>query len=198
MCPTVIGRIHTRVSIIMLGPALIGLIFTLVSGHLDWLLLVGFYLMLGIFLDTAIYPWLLKWQPPWVGGLLAVGEFGLLLVLAGILNDKTGGLADISIGGAIVFYWICWIVGSLVKIVVLPIANLTYAESAGEVRRPAWSAPRGGRGPPPPEPLPILASSEEAKAGPGPVIREASGVHAKPLEPLPSPSAAHRFPPQPA
>jgi hypothetical protein len=30
------------------------------------------------------------------------------------------------------------------------------------------------------------------------VIREASGVHAKPLEPLPSPSGVHRLPPQPA
>jgi hypothetical protein len=176
----------------MLGPALIGLIFTLVSGHLDWLVLVGVYLMLGIFLDTAIYPWLLKWQPPWVGGLLAIGEFGLLLVLAGILNDKTGGLSNISIGEAIWFYWLCWIVASLIKIVVLPIANLTYAESAAEFRRPAWSIP------PPLEPLPILASSEEAKAGPGPVIREASGAHARPLEPLPSPSGVHRLPPQPA
>src|SRR3954469_23073467 len=126
MCPTVIGRIHTRVSIIVLGPALIGLIFSLVSGHWDWLGLVGVYLMLGIFLDTAIYPWLLKWQPPWVGGLLALAEFGLLLVLAGILNDKTGGLGDISIGGAIIFYWVCWIAASIVKIVVLPIASLTY------------------------------------------------------------------------
>src|SRR3954453_15167895 len=92
MCPTVIGRIHTRVSIIVLGPALIGLIFTLVSGHLDWLVLVGVYLILGIFLDTAIYPWLLKWQPPWVGFVLALGEFGLPVVLAGILNHKTRGL----------------------------------------------------------------------------------------------------------
>src|SRR3954470_7178878 len=192
MCPTVIGRIHTRVSIIMLGPALIGLIFTLVSGHLDWLLLVGFYLMLGIFLDTAIYPWLLKWQPPWVGGLLAVGEFGLLLVLAGILNDKTGGLSHISIGEAIWFYWLCWIVASLVKIVVLPIANLTYAESAGEFRRPAWSIP------PPLEPLPVLASSAEATRGPVPGRGGGGGVPAKPLEPLPSPSGVHRLPPQPA
>src|SRR4051812_49630016 len=112
MCPTVIGRIHTRVSIILLGPAVIGLIFTLVTGDIDWLVLVGVYLMLGIFLDTAIYPWLLKWQPPWVGGLLAVGGFGLLLVLAGILNDKTGGLAGISIGGAIGFYLVCLVLGS--------------------------------------------------------------------------------------
>jgi hypothetical protein len=192
MCPTVIGRIHTRVSTIILGPAIIGLIFSLVTGHWDWLVLVGVYLMLGIFLDTGIYPWLLKWQPPWVGFLLALAEFGLLLVLASILNDKTGGLHNISIGEAAWFFWLNWVVASLIKIIVLPIINLTYAESAGEFRHVAWSVP------PPLEPLPILASSEEAKAGPGPVIREASGLHAKPLEPLPSPSGVHHLPPQPA
>jgi len=192
MCPTGIGRIDTRVSSIVLGPAVIGLIFSLVSGHWDWLGLAGGYLMLGIFLYTAIYPWLLKWQPPWMGGVLAVAEFGLLLVLANILNDRTGGLHNISIGEAIWYYWLLWVVASIIKIVVLPIANLTYAESAGEFRRVGWSVP------PPLEPLPVLASSEEARAGPGPVIREASGVHAKPLEPLPSPSGVHRLPPQPA
>ncbi|MEA2441481.1 MAG: hypothetical protein QOH76_2905 [Thermoleophilaceae bacterium] len=191
MCPTPIGRLHTRTAIFV-GPALIGLIFSLVSGHWDWLVLVGVYFMLAIFLDSAIYPWLLKWQPPWMGGVLAVAEFGLLLVLAGILNDKTGGLHNISIGEAIWFYWLCWIVAAITKIVVLPIASLTYVESAAEFRSTEWSVP------PPLEPLPILASSEEAKAGPGPVIREASGVHAKPLEPLPSPSGVHRLPPQPA
>src|SRR3954447_5687127 len=131
MCPTVIGRIHTRVSIIVLGPALIGLIISLVSGHWDWLVLIGVYLMLGIFLDTAIYPWLLKWQPLWVAFLLALAEFGLLLVLAGILNDKTGGLSHISIGEAVWFYWASWVLASLVKIVILPLINLTYAESSG-------------------------------------------------------------------
>ena len=191
MCPTPIGRLHTRTAIFV-GPALIGLIFSLVSGHWDWLVLVGVYFMLAIFLDSAIYPWLLKWQPPWMGGVLALAEFGLLLVLAGILNDKTGGLHNISIGEAIWFYWLCWIVAAITKIVVLPIASLTYVESAAEFRRAAWSVP------PPYEPLPILASSAEAKDGPGPVLREASGVHAKPLEPLPSPSGVHRLPPQPA
>jgi hypothetical protein len=191
MCPTPIGRLHTRTAIFV-GPALIGLIFSLVSGHWDWLVLVGVYFILAIFLDSAIYPWLLKWQPPWMGGVLAVAEFGLLLVLANILNDKTGGLQNISVGEAIWFYWLCWIVAAITKIVVLPIASLTYVESAAEFRTTEWSVP------PPLEPLPILASSEEAKAGPGPVIREASGVHAKPLEPLPSPSGVHRLPPQPA
>jgi hypothetical protein len=191
MCPTPIGRLHTRTAIFV-GPALIGLVFSLVSGHWDWLVLVGVYFMLAIFLDSAIYPWLLKWQPPWMGGVLAIAEFGLLLVLASILNDKTGGLHNISIGEAIWFYWLCWVVAAVTKIVVLPIASLTYVESAAEFRTTEWSVP------PPLEPLPILASSEEAKAGPGPVLREASGVHAKPLEPLPSPSGVHRLPPQPA
>jgi hypothetical protein len=191
MCPTPIGRVHTRTAIFA-GPAIIGLIFSLVSGHWDWLVLVGVYFLMVIFLDTAIYPWLLKWQPPWMGGVLAVAEFGLLLVLASILNEKTAGLHNISVGEAIWFYWLCWIVAAITKIVVLPIASLTYVESAAEFRRPEWSVP------PPLEPLPVLASSEEAKAGPGPVIREASGVHAKPLEPLPSPSGVHRIPQQPA
>lgn len=190
MCPTPTGRLHTRVAIWCMGPLLVGAIYSLVTGELDWLVLSGVYLMLALFLDSAIYPWLLKWQPPWMGGVLALAEFGLLLVLAGILNDKTGGLADISILGAIIFYWISWIVASIAKIVVLPIASLTYVESAAEFRRAEWSVP------PPYEPLPILASSAEAKNGPGPVLREASGVHAKPLEPLPSPSGIHRTVPQ--
>jgi hypothetical protein len=173
-----------------MGPLLVGAIYSLVTGDIDWLVLSGVYLMMALFLDSAIYPWLLKWQPPWMGGVLGVAEFGLLLVLAGILNDETGGLADISILGAIIFYWISWIAASIAKIVVLPIASLTYVESAAEFRRAAWSVP------PPYEPLPILASSSEAKDGPGPVLREASGVHAKPLEPLPSPSGVHRTVPQ--
>src|SRR3954469_13102262 len=156
MCPTPIGRLHTRVAIWTLGPFLVGVIFSLVSGHIDWLVLAGIYLMLGVFLDSAIYPLLLKWQPPWMGGALALSEFGLLLVLAGILNDKTGGLSDISIGGAIVFYWICWIAASLLKIVVPPIPPPPSVEPPAESRRAACSVP------PPLEPLPILASSEEA------------------------------------
>jgi hypothetical protein len=186
MCPTPTGRIHTRTATFVL-PAIFGLIVSLVTGHWDWLVLIGVYYLLGIFLDTAVYSWLLKYQPPWVAIVLALSEFGLLLVLAGILNDQAGGgLSNVSVGEAAIFFWCAWILAAITKIVVLPIASLTYIESAGEFRRTEWSIP------PPLEPLPILASSAEAKAGPGPVIREASGVHARPLEPLPSPSGVHR------
>src|SRR4051795_4967856 len=191
MCPTPTGRIHTRTATILL-PALLGLILSLITGHWDWLALLGVYYLLGGFLDTAVYSWLLKYQPPFVAVVLALAEFGLLLVLAGILNDAKGGLSHISIAEAAVFYWACWILAALTKIVILPIASLTYIESAGEFRTTEWSVP------PPLESLPILASSAEAKAGPGPGIREAWGAHARPLEPLPSPSGVHRIPPQPA
>src|SRR3954466_13316483 len=190
MCPTVIGRVHTRTATFV-GPAIIGLIFSLVSGHWDWLVLVGVYYMLPPFLDPAIYPWLLKWQPPWMGGVLALAEFGLLLVLASILNDKTGGLHNISIGEAIWYFWLLWIVAALTKIVVLPIVSLTYVESAAEFRRPAWS------GPPPLGPLPVLASSAEAKAGAGPVPRGGGGVPRPPAGAAADPARRPPHPPAP-
>jgi len=190
MCPTPTGRIHTRTATIAL-PALLGLILSLVTGNWSWLALVGIYFLLGIFLDTAVYSWLLKYQPPFVAVVLALSGFGLLLVLAGLLNDANGGLENIAIWEAAIFFWACWILAALTKIVILPIASLTYIESAGEFRRTEWSVP------PPLEALPILASTAEAKAGPGPVIREASGVHARPLEPLPSPSGVHAVVPHP-
>src|SRR3954464_10872921 len=191
MCPTPTGRIHTRTATFVL-PAIFGLIVSLVTGHWACLVLIGVYYLLGIFLDTAIYSWLLKYQPPFVAIILALSEFGLLLVLVGLLNDASGGLSHIEIWQAAIFFWVSWALAALTKIVILPIASLTYVESAGEFRTTEWSVP------PPLEALPVLASSAEAKAGPGPVIREASGVHARPLEPLPSPSGIHRVPPQPA
>jgi hypothetical protein len=186
MCPTPTGRIHTRTATFVL-PTLLGLILSLITGHWDWLVLVGVYYLLGVFLDTAVYSWLLKYQPPFVAIVLALSEFGLLLVLANLLNDTAdGGLGNVAVWEAAIFFWACWSLAALTKIVILPIASLTYGESAGEFRRIEWSVP------PPLEALPVLASSAEAKAGPGPVIREASGVHARPLEPLPSPSGVHR------
>src|SRR3954451_188629 len=125
MCPTPTGRIHTRTATFVL-PTVLGLILSLVTGHWDWLALVGVYYLLGLFLDTAVYSWLLKYQPPFVAVVLALAEFGLLLVLAGILNDSKGGFGHISIGEAAIFFWAAWALAAITKIVVLPIASLTY------------------------------------------------------------------------
>jgi hypothetical protein len=192
MCPTPTGRIHTRTATILL-PALFGLIVSLVTGHFDWLALIGIYYVMGIFLDTAVYSWLFHFQPPWMTFVLAIAELGLLLVLSQIIgNTADGGLTHIGIGEAIIFYWIAWILAiPITKVVLLPLISVTYLESAGEIRRVEWSIPESQ------VPLPVLASGAEAKRGPGPVVREASGVHAKPLPQLPSPSGVHRLPPQP-
>jgi hypothetical protein len=192
MCPTPTGRIHTRTAAIFL-PALFGLIVSLVTGHFDWLVLIGIYYVMGIFLDTVVYSWLFRFQPPWMTFVLAIAELGLLLVLAGIIgNTANGGLEHVQVGEAIIFYWIAWILAiPITKVVLLPLISLTYLESAGEIRRTEWSIPESQI------PLPVLASSAEAKRGPGPVVREASGVHAKPLPQLPSPSGVHRLPAQP-
>src|SRR5919202_5789431 len=123
--------------------------------------------------------------------MLALAEFGLLLVLAGILNDRAGGgLSHIAVWEAAIFFWACWALAAMTKIVVLPIASLTYIESAGEFRRTEWSVP------PPLEPLPVLASSAPAEVRPGALVREASGVNSRPVEPLPSPSGVHAVVPE--
>lgn len=178
MCPTPLGRVHTRVATIVL-PALLGLILSLLTGRPDWIVLIGVFLVLGVALDTFLYSWLLKYQPPWMTFVLALGEFGLLYVLANVLKLH---LSPIE---AIALYWASWALAALSRIVFLPIVSLTYLESAGEFRRIEWSIP------PAQAPLPILASAREARAGPGPVVRAASGVHASPLEPLPGPSGVH-------
>jgi hypothetical protein len=192
MCPTPTGRIHTRTATIIL-PALFGLIVSLVTGHFDWLVLIGIYYIMGIFLDTAVYSWLLRFQPPWMTFVLAVAELGLLLVLSGIIaQTNNGGLDNVQVLEAIIFYWVAWILAiPITKLVLLPFVSLTYFESAGEIRRTDWSIPESQ------VPLPVLASGAEAKRGPGPIVREASGLHAKPLPQLPSPSGVHRLPPQP-
>lgn len=181
MCPTPIGRVHTRVASLTL-PALLGVILSIVTGRPDWIVLIGVFLLLGVVLDTGVYSWLLKYQPPWMTGVLALAELGLLYVLAQLLELNLSPLE------AIVFYWVAWALAISTKIALLPIFSLTYIESAGEFRRIQWSIPAAQAA------LPVLAAADEAAAGPGPVVRAASGTHAVPLEPLPSPSGAHQIP----
>lgn len=178
MCPTIIGRIHTRVTT-LIGPAILGLILSLVTGKPGWIVLIGVLLLLGTSLDSVVYPIILRYQPPWMTFVLALGEFGLIYILANVLSL---GLTPLQ---AIVFYWVSWSMAIITKIAILPIASLTYLESSGEFRRAAWSIP------PVQASLPILPDAAEAQAGSGPIVAEASGVHSTPLEHLPSPSGVH-------
>lgn len=181
MCPTPTGRIHTRVATIAL-PALLGVILSIVTGREDWIVLIGVFLLLGVALDAGLYSWLLKYQPPWMTGVLALGELGLLFVLANLLE------LDLSPAEAIIFYWVAWALAISTKIAILPLVSITYLESSGEFRRTEWSVPASQAS------LPVLASQAEATAGPGPLVRGASGAHAVPLALKPSLSGVQAVP----
>ena len=165
MCPTPQGRVHTRVASTFL-PGVLGLIMWLVTGNPDWFVLIGVLLVLGVTLDSAIYVWAVKWQPPWMTGVLALVELGLLLILANLLK------LDIGIVEGIIFYIAAWLLFVFTKIVLLPIFSLTYVESAGEFRTTEWSIPASK------ESLPLIAATESGQGTPGTLLREASGAHA--------------------
>lgn len=178
MCPTPIGRIHTRVATLV-PPALLGVILSLIDGKPDWIVLIGVFLLMGVTLDSAVYSWLLKYQPPWMTGVLGLAELGILFVLANVLE------LDLTAAQAIIFYIVSWLLAIATKIALLPIFSLTYLESSGEFRRVDWSVPAAQAS------VPVLASPQEAAAGPGPVLQAASGVHGAPLELKPGPSGVH-------
>jgi hypothetical protein len=132
MCPTVLGRIQTR-TVTLVGPALLGLILSLATGKPGWIVLIGVYLLLGVALDTGFYPFVIRWQPPWLTFVLALGEFVLLYVLSQVLEI---GLSPVQ---AIVFYWVSWALAITTKIVVLPILSLGWIENGGEFRATGWT-----------------------------------------------------------
>jgi len=182
MCPTVLGRIETRVATITL-PAIFATIISLATWDASWIALIGMYLLLGIALDVCVYSWLFRYQPPWMTFVLAVAEFGLLYLLVVVLDD-----IDLTLWETIVVYWVSWILAIWTKIVVLPLLSLTYLESAGEFRRAEWSVP------PQQQELPIIAAVPSAQAATvrmaEPATVAAAVTHARGKVPEPEPVPA--------
>jgi hypothetical protein len=185
MCPTPLGRIETR-TFILIGPALIGAVLSLVTGNAGWIVLIGIYLILGVALDLVVYPLVIKWQPPWLTGVLGVVEFVLLYLLARVLNV---GLTPVQ---AIVWYWVAWAIARLTRIVVLPLLSLSYVENGTEFRSTGWSIPAEQ------ESIPLVARPEGGRAGA--LLREFSAVNEVPheLRRSPSLSRVHAAPANPA
>jgi hypothetical protein len=180
MCPSPLGRVETR-TFILLGPAIIGTILSLLTGNEGFIVLIGLYYLIGVVLDVLFYPQVIKWQPPWLTFVLGAGEFALVYIAAQVLDV---GLKPID---AIWWYWVSWAIAVATRIVVLPILSLTWIENAGEFRQTGWSVP------PEMEPLPVVAATG---GQPGALAREFSSVNEVPAElrGLPSPSGVHRIP----
>jgi hypothetical protein len=155
---------------------------SLATGNAGWIVLIGVYLLMGVALDATVYSWLLRYQPPWMTGVLALAEFGLLLVLASILD------VGLTVAQASALYWVSWLLATATRIVLFPIFSLTYLESSAEFRRIEWSIP------PAQASVPVIASAADVAAGPGAVVRAASGVRARPLELKPGPSGIRARP----
>jgi hypothetical protein len=160
MCPTPLGRLHTRVAIIAFLPALLGLGVSLATDNPRYIVLIGLYLVLGVTLDAVVYSWALRYQPPWMTFVLAIVEFGLLLALAKAVH------VGLPVLDALWLYWASWILAIWTKVALLPLLALTYLSSAGEFRHTQWSIPPAQTSValiaavPPPAPTPAFGAAE--------------------------------------
>jgi len=146
MCPTTLGRIQTRAAILVI-PIVLAAILSLVLWDEGWIETILLYLGMGIALDVLVYRYTIRWQPPWLTGLLALAEFVLLFILVKEVQPGQPGFGDPDPLPAtgdwrpVLLFWVAWCIAIATKIVVLPLISLSWIENGGEFRRTKWTVP---------------------------------------------------------
>jgi hypothetical protein len=185
MCPTVYGRVQTRWAILIM-PAIIATIISLITNNPGWIILIGVYFVIGVALDTCFYSFIIRWQPPWLTFTLAAGEFAIVYVVGKVLHVSLTPLE------AILLFWLAWWLAIWTKVVILPLISLSWIEDAGEFRSTAWSLA------PDFVPLPVTAfPAQPSTSGPPPLARKFSAAVIEIPEELrraPSPSGVFQIP----
>jgi hypothetical protein len=185
VCPTILGRVQTRWAILII-PAIIAGIVSIATQNEGWIVLIGLYFVIGVVLDTCFYPFIIRWQPPWLTFTLAVGEFILVYLAAHFFKV---GLTNLE---AVIEYWVVWVIAIWTKVVILPLLSLSWIENAGEFRYTDWSVA--------PEYLPLAVTAFTptlATGGPPPLARRFSAAAIEIPEELrraPSPSGVFQVP----
>jgi hypothetical protein len=185
MCPTVYGRVQTRWAILIM-PAIIATIISLITQNPGWIILIGIYFVIGVGLDVLFYPFIIRWQPPWLTFTLAAGEFVIVYLVGKVLHVTLTPLE------AILLYWLAWWLAIWTKVVILPLISLSWIEDAGEFRSTTWSVEPSFM------PLPITAFPQQPPTGgPPPLARKFSAAVIEIPEELrraPSPSGVFQAP----
>src|SRR5262249_4930382 len=156
-CPTVLGRLETRVATLVL-PAIVATILSVALLDEGWIVTIGIFLLMGVALDIFVYQFVIRWQPPWLTGVLAVAEVVLLFILVKVLQPGRPGFGDpdplpsLDDWRPIALFWWSWCLVIFTKIVVLPLISLSWIENGGEFRRVGWTIP------PQRERVPVIAA----------------------------------------
>src|SRR5712692_8919470 len=199
MCPTVVGRIETRV-MTLAGPVLLASLLSILFRDEGWIVTIGMYLLMGVALDVLVYQWVIRWQPPWLTGVLAVSEFVLLFVLVKVFQPGQPGFGDPDpLPGSldwhpVLLYWASWCIAIVTKIVVLPLVSLSWIEDGGELRKTGWTVPVQR------ERVPVVAAARDDPHETE-VAREFATAfpNLEPLDRKPAPAAAEtKLPPEQA
>lgn len=121
---TLLGRLQTKVvTYVVLG--LVTIPFVWLGGE-SYLSLFALALLVGIVLET-LWGLILWYQPGWFAFVFGAIEFLGIALLANYFN------VPITLGAALIYYVVSWIIIQLFLIYIVPVFRMCWGENGGEL-----------------------------------------------------------------